>query len=237
MFEDKICNAQMGKHILLSIRDYFQMVIVQSHLTFTIERLISIKSPEIHKHPSFKTYFYHILFFEQVFAFFYSYTNNFHTETFGIFWLCVFHFIIIVNWPIVFYTKKQCRKLYKADVQTYDLKRKHELYKSYEITKSLVTAIVVNAIQQFITFLFVGLQLGGLLFPMADYYKTLFILHMIWNSNFVVYTWVLLLSHRSSRRKILAIQPKISITSIDGTDITLKPNQREHFQELKVAWS
>ncbi|KAF1750152.1 hypothetical protein GCK72_016699 [Caenorhabditis remanei] len=135
------------------------MVIVQSHLTLTIERLISIKAPEFHKNPKFR---------------------------------------------IVIYTKKTCRSMYKADVKFYDLARKHELYKSYEITKSLVTALIANAIQQMLTFLFVGLQYQGLLFPKTDYYKTLFILHMLWNSNFSIFAWVLLLSHRSSRLKILA---------------------------------
>ena len=70
--------------------------------------------------------------------------------------------------------------MYKVyNVEFYDLARKHELYKAYEITKSLVTALIANAIQQMLTFLFVGLQYQGLLFPKTDYYKTLFILHMV----------------------------------------------------------
>ena len=100
MFEEKLCTEQLGKLLLYCIREYFQVVIVQSHLTFTIERLISIKSPELHKKPKFRLYFHRVLLMEQLFALFFTFAHYYYPEIFNGAWQIVFHFLIIVNWPV-----------------------------------------------------------------------------------------------------------------------------------------
>ncbi|CAO4379478.1 unnamed protein product [Caenorhabditis nigoni] len=151
---------------------------------------------------------------------------------------------VLSNLPLMIVAKISSRKMYRADVETYDLARKHQLFNSYEITRSFVFALVINYMIEAFALLLLGMfKYENYFFPQDETGKMEFIIQMFWNINHTIFPWSVILFHRGQRIKIwksIFKKSKIEstgMTSIDGTRIVPNPTQNDCFEQMKLAWT
>ncbi|EFO95976.1 hypothetical protein CRE_16444 [Caenorhabditis remanei] len=245
IYEDAQCAELPLKTVLLCIHRYAEAFSLAAQMFFTIERVMSIQFEHIHRSIFFKIFFIAGFLFSNFTGLAYVYTSAIKGE-YGTFWLIAFQLFVIANFPFVLYAKKISTAKYKADVRTYSLKRKHNLYNSYEIARSFLYAAAIYMISQLACFGLLWAFQFGLLFDgnRAYFPRLFFVISLIWHANLTTFPWIVMLIHRSQRERIYKVWMQMfpetkspaKILGMNGKELVATPTQNDYFDQLQQSW-
>ncbi|CAA98520.2 Serpentine Receptor, class E (Epsilon) [Caenorhabditis elegans] len=243
VFEDDQCAEIPIKKIILCIHRFAEAFSLAAQLFFTIERVLSIQFSKIQRTLFFKLFFLAGFVFENGFAISYVYTNVI-LGGYGLFWLVTFQLAVIANFPFIYYAKRISSSKYKANVTTYSLKRKHNLYNFYEIARSFLYSTAIYMFAQLTCFCILwGAAVTGVMYS-VEFHRWFFVISLIWNANLAIFPWIVMLIHRSQRERLnrlwsqIFTKSKVSskILGMNGKELVTTPTQFDYFNQLQRAW-
>ncbi|CAO4379479.1 unnamed protein product [Caenorhabditis nigoni] len=245
VFEDAQCAELPIKAILLCVHRYSEAFSIASQLFFTIERVLSIQYSRIHRSIYFKIFFVTGIVSVNAFGLSYMVTNVLFGWG-GMFWLITFQLFVIANFPLMYYAKRISNTKYNADVTTYSLKRKHNLYNSYEIARSFLFSTGIYMVAQLTCFFLLWAFVAGLIFEgnHALFPKLFFMISLIWHANLTAFPWIVMLIHRSQRERIYRVWVQMfpntktpsKILGMNGKELVTTATQHDYFSQLNKSW-
>ncbi|ULT89212.1 hypothetical protein L3Y34_007994 [Caenorhabditis briggsae] len=238
-FRNPVCQEHTIYQLMSFVYTMTAMISYTSQTAFTIERIVSIKIPKFHDSRSFQLIFWIVVVVLIIFSFAMSCFHHSGNKTLDEIYGISTQAFVLSNLPLMIVAKVSSRKMYRADVKTYDLARKHQLFNSYEITSSFLFALIINYLIEAFALLLLGMfKYGNYFFSEDETGKMEFIIQMFWNINHTIFPWSVILFHRGQRS--IFKKSKIEsngMTSIDGTRIVSNPTQNDCFEQMKLAWT
>ncbi|CAP39819.2 Protein CBG23163 [Caenorhabditis briggsae] len=238
-FRNPVCQEHTIYQLMSFVYTMTAMISYTSQTAFTIERIVSIKIPKFHDSRSFQQIFWIVVVVLIIFSFAMSCFHHSGNKTLDEIYGISTQAFVLSNLPLMIVAKVSSRKMYRADVKTYDLARKHQLFNSYEITSSFLFALIINYLIEAFALLLLGMfKYGNYFFSEDETGKMEFIIQMFWNINHTIFPWSVILFHRGQRS--IFKKSKIEsngMTSIDGTRIVSNPTQNDCFEQMKLAWT
>uniref|UniRef100_A0A1I7T3Z0 Serpentine receptor class gamma n=1 Tax=Caenorhabditis tropicalis TaxID=1561998 RepID=A0A1I7T3Z0_9PELO len=128
-----------------------------------------------------------------------------------------YHTCIPMLFLLVYYAKKISNRKYKADVTVYSLKRKHNLYNSYEIARGFLYSSAIYMFSQLTCFFLLWLFVAG------------FILDG--NSRLFPQLYFIISLMFPKTKKLSS-----KILGMNGKEMVATPTQNDYFNQLHKSW-
>ncbi|CAI5450647.1 unnamed protein product [Caenorhabditis angaria] len=220
------------------IRDYVSrysyMMSITLQQVFSLDRLVFIKFPKF-----YKSIFYTLLFIIiYVLILGISTCFTLSNDQIQLMWLVLFSCLIIFKLPMELIAMISARRKY-AQTTGANLNQRFDLSISYEITKSFVLGTIFNIFLQIL----LAILAVPIIFEFIDEsISILSVLHIIVILEMSMFPWIVLITNKKWRNKIITIcnkkkSNKVHVVNLKGQSILTNPSQKDYFDQLEASWN